>query len=174
MRYNIPCKESVSDWNVPFWEHVQGCQTREKLPVMLIHWWVISAPCRWGCPSSNLSVVNVMDCYVWGCTQKFLDWVNNEIYAYIWYCWEATQRVMVAKLTRFTHKIVIQLHLVAESCTICSSHYKWPVWKLTDIPSYSILHWKQECSYYCTKGFQILYGLYFFYKPYMYHSKVIS
>jgi hypothetical protein len=28
---------------------------------------------------------------------------------------------MVAKLTRLTHKIAIQLHLVAESYTICSS-----------------------------------------------------
>jgi len=28
---------------------------------------------------------------------------------------------MIAKLTRLTHKIAIQLHLVAESCTICSS-----------------------------------------------------
>jgi hypothetical protein len=35
--------------------------------------------------------------------------------------WEATQRVMAAKFTRLTHKIAIQLHLVAESCTICSS-----------------------------------------------------
>jgi hypothetical protein len=30
-------------------------------------------------------------------------------------------RVMAAKLTRLTHKIAIQLHLVAESFTICSS-----------------------------------------------------
>jgi hypothetical protein len=28
---------------------------------------------------------------------------------------------MAAKLTRLTHKIAIQLHLVAETCTICSS-----------------------------------------------------
>jgi hypothetical protein len=28
---------------------------------------------------------------------------------------------MMTKLTRLTHKIAIQLHLVAESCTICSS-----------------------------------------------------
>jgi hypothetical protein len=33
--------------------------------------------------------------------------------------WEATQRVMAAKLATLTHKIAIQLHLVAESCTIC-------------------------------------------------------
>jgi len=43
---------------------------------------------------------------------------------------------MVAKLTRLTHTIVIQLHLVAESCTIYSSCSKWPVWKLLDSPSY--------------------------------------
>jgi hypothetical protein len=35
---------------------------------------------------------------------------------------EETQRVMLAKLTRLTNKIVIQLHLVAESYTICSFH----------------------------------------------------
>jgi hypothetical protein len=33
---------------------------------------------------------------------------------------EATQSVMAAKLTRLTHKIAIQLHLVVESCNICS------------------------------------------------------
>jgi hypothetical protein len=50
-------------------------------------------------------------------------------------CWEATQRVMVAKLTRLTNKIAIQLHLVAESCTICSSRSMRPVRKLLDTPS---------------------------------------
>jgi len=28
---------------------------------------------------------------------------------------------MAAKLSRLTHRIAVQLHLVAESCTICSS-----------------------------------------------------
>jgi hypothetical protein len=42
----------------------------------------------------------------------------------------------VAKLPRLTHKIVIQLHLVAKSSTICSSHSRRPVQKLTDTPSY--------------------------------------
>jgi hypothetical protein len=37
---------------------------------------------------------------------------------------------MVAKLTRLTHKIAIKLHLVAESCTICSSRSRRPVRKL--------------------------------------------
>jgi hypothetical protein len=31
---------------------------------------------------------------------------------------------MAAKLTRLTHKIAIQLHKAAESCTVCSSRSK--------------------------------------------------
>jgi hypothetical protein len=50
--------------------------------------------------------------------------------------WEATPRVMAAKLTRLTHKIAIHLHLVAESCTICSSRSRQPVLKLLDTLSY--------------------------------------
>jgi hypothetical protein len=50
--------------------------------------------------------------------------------------WEATQRVVAAKLTRLTHKIATQLHLVAESCTICTSRSRRPVRKLLDTPSY--------------------------------------
>jgi len=34
---------------------------------------------------------------------------------------------MVAELAILTHKIAIQLHLVAESCTICSSCCRRPV-----------------------------------------------
>jgi hypothetical protein len=45
---------------------------------------------------------------------------------------------MAANLTRLTHKITIQLHLVAESCTICSSRSKRPVRKLLDTPSYTL------------------------------------
>jgi len=41
----------------------------------------------------------------------------------------------VAKLTRLPHKIAIQLHLVAESCTICSPLSRQPVLKLLDTPS---------------------------------------
>jgi hypothetical protein len=39
---------------------------------------------------------------------------------------------MAAELTRLNHKIAIQLHLVAESCTICNSRSKRPVRKLLD------------------------------------------
>jgi len=40
--------------------------------------------------------------------------------------------IMAAKRTRLTHKIAIQLHMVADSCTICSSRSRRPVWKLSD------------------------------------------
>jgi len=44
---------------------------------------------------------------------------------------------MAAKLTRLSHKIAIQLHLVAKSCAICSSGCRRPVRKLLDAPSYT-------------------------------------
>jgi hypothetical protein len=34
---------------------------------------------------------------------------------------------MAAELTRLTHKIAIQLRLMAESCTVCSSRSRRPV-----------------------------------------------
>jgi hypothetical protein len=43
---------------------------------------------------------------------------------------------MAAKLTRLTHKIVIQLHVVAESCAICSYGSRRPVRKLLVTLSY--------------------------------------
>jgi hypothetical protein len=46
---------------------------------------------------------------------------------------------MGSKLTRLTHKITIQLHLVAESFTICSSRSRRPVRKLLDTPSYVLI-----------------------------------
>jgi hypothetical protein len=49
--------------------------------------------------------------------------------------WEATKRVMAAKLTRPTHKTAIQLHLEAEGSTICSSRPRRPVRKLLDTSS---------------------------------------
>jgi hypothetical protein len=44
---------------------------------------------------------------------------------------------MAAKLTKLTHKIAIQLYLVAESCIICSSRSSRPVRKLLVTPSYN-------------------------------------
>jgi hypothetical protein len=61
--------------------------------------------------------------------------------------WEATQRVMLAELTRLTHKIAIQPHLVAESCTIRSSRSRRPVRKLLDTPSYTLSSNGQNVSF---------------------------
>jgi hypothetical protein len=72
---------------------------------------------------------------LWGCIQKFPDWVDNEIK--INTRWEAKQRVMAAKLTTLTYKTAIHLHLVAQSCTIRSSRFRRPVRKILDIPSYA-------------------------------------
>jgi hypothetical protein len=52
---------------------------------------------------------------------------------------EATQRVMAVKLTRLTHKVAIQLHLVT-SCTICSSRSRRPGRKLSDSLSYGFFY----------------------------------
>jgi hypothetical protein len=71
-----------------------------------------------------------------GCIQKFPDWVITKYtLTTINTRWEATQRVMATKVTRLTHKIGIQLHLVADSCTICNSRSRRPVPKLSDTPS---------------------------------------
>jgi hypothetical protein len=48
---------------------------------------------------------------------------------------------MAAKLVKLTHKIAIQLHLVAESCTIYSSRSRRPVRKLLDtLPVNDVIH----------------------------------
>jgi hypothetical protein len=45
---------------------------------------------------------------------------------------------MATKLTKLTHKVAIQLYLVAEGSTICISRSKRPGWKLLDTPSYTL------------------------------------
>jgi len=47
---------------------------------------------------------------------------------------------MGAKLTTLTYEIAIQLHIVTESCTICSSRSRRPVRKLLVTPSYMLLN----------------------------------
>jgi len=48
---------------------------------------------------------------------------------------------MAAQLTRLTHKIAIQLHLMAESCTMCSPGSRRAVRKFLDTPSYLTWHY---------------------------------
>jgi hypothetical protein len=65
-----------------------------------------------------------------GCTRSFrTELITKYTLTTINTGWEATQRVMAAKLTRLTHKIAIQPHLMPESCTICSSRSRRPVRK---------------------------------------------
>jgi hypothetical protein len=53
---------------------------------------------------------------------------------------KATQMVMVAKLTILTHKIALELHLVAEGYTVCSSSSRKLVRQLLVTPSYVALY----------------------------------
>jgi hypothetical protein len=83
----------------------------------------------------NLTVLKLQTFFLLRCIQKFPDWVITKYtLTTINTCWEATRRFMAAKLTRLTHKIAMQLHLVAESYTICSSRSRRPVRKLLDTP----------------------------------------
>jgi len=50
---------------------------------------------------------------------------------------------MTVKLTRLIHKVALQLHLVKEGCTICSSRSRQTVWKLLDTPSYTLPQYEQ-------------------------------
>jgi hypothetical protein len=105
-----------------------------------------------------------------GSIQKFPDWVITKYKRTFGIThWEAIQRVMTAKLTRLTHKIEIQLHLLAESCIIWSSRSRWSVWKLLDIPFYVyrkfeytfqlLLHSKQNRSKYPDVGLRFVCSL---------------
>jgi hypothetical protein len=54
---------------------------------------------------------------------------------------EKQHRIMVVKLTRLTHNIARQLHLLAEGCTVCIFRSCRPVLKLLDTPSYKGFSW---------------------------------
>jgi hypothetical protein len=76
-----------------------------------------------------------------GCIQRFPDWVDNEINnnnSNNKHSLRSSTKVVGEKLTRLTHKIATQLHLVAESCTIYSSRSRRPARKLLDTLSYLI------------------------------------
>jgi hypothetical protein len=92
--------------------------------------------------------------FVLACIQKFPDWVLTKYTLTTINTQEATQRAMAAKLTRLTHKMTIQLHLAAESCTICSCRSRHPVRKLLDTPSYPVLCYAKLSNfpvrYFCT------------------------
>jgi hypothetical protein len=78
---------------------------------------------------------NVLKSDIRGCIQTFPDWVDKEIYANNKHSLRSNTKGYGDK----THKIAIRLHLVAESCTICSFRSRRPVRQLLDTPPY--------CSY---------------------------
>jgi len=49
---------------------------------------------------------------------------------------------MAEKLARLTHRVAIQLHLMSESCTICSTCFRRSVCKLLDKPRTCTIQWK--------------------------------
>jgi hypothetical protein len=81
------------------------------------------------------------------CNQKFPDWVITK-YTPIFGItrWKAKHRVMTAELSRLTHKIAMQLLLVAGSCTIYCSHSRRSLRQLLDTPSYGIKELQWECT----------------------------
>jgi len=94
------------------------------------------------CDNSPPSRANVKSALGWyeGVSKSFrTESITKYMLATINTRWEATQRVMTAKLTRLTHKIAIEVHLVAESCIVRSFRSRWPVRKLLVTPSYTAI-----------------------------------
>jgi hypothetical protein len=95
-----------------------------------------------GCSYSVPSLIRAVD--ISHCTRiypKVSGLSHNEIYAYNnKHSLRSNTKVYGGKITRLTHKTAIQFHLVAESCTTCSSRPppRRPVRKLLDTPSYCI------------------------------------
>jgi hypothetical protein len=78
----------------------------------------------------------------YGCTKvhpKVSGLRHNEINNNNKHSLRSNAKDMAAKLTRLTHKIAIQLRLVAKSCTICNSRSRRPVRKLLDTLSSQFL-----------------------------------
>jgi len=87
-------------------------------------------------PLTQIRIVNMRNTKVYpkvsGLSHNEINNNNNK------HSLEAIQKVMAAKLTRLTHKIAIQVHIVTESCTICSFSSGRPVGKLLDTLSYHV------------------------------------
>jgi hypothetical protein len=73
-------------------------------------------------PKSHFARASVC-VHIRGCIQKFPDWVYNEINNNNKHSLWSNTKGYGGR----THKIAIQLHLVAESCTICSSRSRQPL-----------------------------------------------
>jgi hypothetical protein len=83
-----------------------------------------------------------------GYIQKFPDLVDNKTNSNNKHSLRRNTKIMAAKLTRLTHRIAIQLHLVAESCTICSSSSRRPIRKFLFTPSYADCNPPNKCYFF--------------------------
>jgi len=108
--------------------YVRAISTKSHITVPIWHWYYIRKTWK----QMLLHYCKCTSVYPSFQTESIMKYTLTKIQTH----WEATQRIMATKLTILTHKIVIKLQLVAENCTICSSHSKWPVWKLLDTSSY--------------------------------------
>jgi len=107
------------------------CKRTEYDPVN----WIFTTPSySFRCPYVTICIFDIRRCIQIFRTDSITKYTRTIINTR----WEAKQRVMSAKLTRLTHKIVIQRHLVAESSTICSSRSRRPVRKLLDTSYYVV------------------------------------
>jgi hypothetical protein len=88
-------------------------------------------------PPTLLYVLKTVTRYE-GVSKSFRTESNNEIYAYNKkHSLRSNTKGYSSKTHRLTHEKAIQLHLVAENCTIYRSRYRRPVRKLLDTPSYA-------------------------------------
>jgi len=77
--------------------------------------------------------------YMRGCIQKFPDSVDNETYAYNnKHSLRSNTKDYGGRTHRTNSQNSDKLHLVAESCIICSSHSRRPVRKLLDTLFYTL------------------------------------
>jgi hypothetical protein len=78
---------------------------------------------QWTSSNPDVGTANVNRKYIWESISKSFrtQSITKCMLTIINTRWEAIQRVIAAKLPRLTHKMALQLHLVSESCNICSS-----------------------------------------------------
>jgi hypothetical protein len=87
------------------------------------------------------------DMHVRGCIQKLPDWVIMKyMLTTINTRWEATQRVVAVKVTRLTHKIVIQLHPVQRALPFAALTPGSQSGNFWIHPYMSIFHSNQLCQ----------------------------
>jgi hypothetical protein len=137
----------ILSWKPHLLKHMR--QKTQK--IILLRFMPLAYPFEFGLPFwYHLLEHGKSMCLIRWYVQKFrTDSITNYTLTFDITCWEATQTVMEAKPTRLTHKIATQLHLVAESCTSCSSRSRRPVRKLLDTPSYNI---SDLTSTHCTRN----------------------